>query len=148
VGFGAGSFRRKETIMLKLGSLACAVVVLVGLGSPGRAQPPSEAVPSQAFKTVHLMAVAPGQEAALKTAIGDFNAELKRAGCSGCAYHLMHMFAGSQSPFNVMVSADWPGRSEYVRVHDSAAFTSVYARNPVFGQLEAKQFYGRFVEAK
>jgi hypothetical protein len=134
--------------MVKLGSLACAIVLLVGLGSPGLAQPGPEAVPNQPFKTVHLMAVQPGQEAALRTAISDFNAELKRAGCSGCAYHLMHMFAGSQSPFNFMVSSDWPSRGEYVRVHDSAAFNSAYARNPVFGQLEAKQFYGRFVDVK
>ena len=134
--------------MLKHAALPCALVLLMALSSPGLAQPASDGVPNQPFKTVHLMAVQPAQDAALKAAIGDFNAELKRAGCSGCGYHLMHMFAGSQSPFNVMVSADWPSRGEYVRVHDSAAFKSAYARNPVFGQLEAKQFYGRFVEAR
>jgi hypothetical protein len=138
----------REIIMLKLGRLACAIVLVVGLGSPSLAQQPSASVPDQAFKTVHLMAVEPAQEPALRTAVSAFNAELKRQGCTGCAYHLMRMFVGSQSPFNFMVSSDWPGRSEYVRVHDSAAFASAYARNPVFGQLEAKQFYGRFVDVK
>jgi hypothetical protein len=134
--------------MFKLGRLACAIVILVGLGSPGRAQQTPASVPDQPFKTVHLMAVEPAQEPALRTAVSDFNAELKRQGCAGCAYHVLRMFVGSQSPFNFMVSSDWPGRSEYVRVHDSAAFASAYARNPVFGQLEAKQFYGRFTEVK
>jgi hypothetical protein len=132
--------------MTKQGFLACAVALVMGFGSSANAQRTPQAVPDEPFTTFHLMAVEPTDEGALKAAIDDFNGEFKKEGCAGCAYHLLRMLSGSQTPYNFAVYADWPSQSEYTRIHDSVAYASTAARNPVFAALEEKQFYGRFIE--
>ncbi len=134
--------------MIKLPSLACTALLLLVSASGSVAQQAPDAVPDQPFKTVHLMAATSTDEPALKTAISALNAEVKRQGCLRCAYHLSRMFVGSQSPYSYMMTSDWPSRTEYLRVHDSAGFVSVYAGNPILAKLERTQFYGRFVEVE
>lgn len=134
--------------MISFTPLACAGLMLLALPSVSHAQPGAEGLPDQPFKTVHLMAVEPAQEGALRAAIGDFNAEFSKEGCAACAYHLLRMVAGSEGSYNVLVYSDWPSRAEYVRIHGSAGYASTAARNPVFADLESRQFYGRFVEIR
>ncbi len=133
--------------MIKTRSLAWAVVVFLVRGSVASAQT-HKALPDRPFKTFHLMAVEPSKESALKAAINDFNRDFIKEGCSACSYHLLQMFVGSQGPYNFIVYADWPNQDAYTRIHASATYASTAARNPVFAELEDKQFYGRFVEVK
>ena len=129
-------------------ALAGLPLLLLALAGPARAQAAADAVPEGPFKTVHLMAVAPAQEAGLQAAVREFNDAFRRSGCAACAYHLLHMTTGSQSPYNTLVYADWPSRSEYLRLHDSDAYAAVGVRHPEFEALQAQQFYGRFVESR
>ena len=108
--------------------------------------PPS--IPAGPFRTVHLMNVAPEQEGPLAAAIADLNAELRADHCPACSYRLFKLYVGNSDKPNYMITADWPGGTDYVRIHSSAGFAQVNARDPILATFSGAEYYGRFVEMK
>jgi hypothetical protein len=128
--------------------LLCVIGFILALGSAAGAQQTPEAVPNESFKTVHLMIVAPAQEAGLVAAVHDFNRDFAEQGCPSCAYRLFKVFAGKDENYNYLMTSDWPSRDVYLKIHVSAAFNAVVERNPIMSSLYETEFYGRYAEVK
>jgi hypothetical protein len=112
------------------------------------AQPSDQSIPDQAFKSVHLMTVAPGQEADLKKALKDFNQFFAAQGCKTCGYHLFKASGDVDGHHNYLMIADWPNRSVYLSIHKSPGFGQVNEHNPVFAEIAETEVYGRYAEVK
>ena len=130
------------------GTLLFAMTFIASLGSQARAQQALQAYPIGPFKTVHLMVVPPGKEAILMAAVKDFNRGFAEQGCSSCVYRIFKAAVAKDSRYNYMMTADWPGRDEYLKIHASPAFEAASRRNPIMGDLADTEFYGRYVEIK
>ena len=125
-------------------------VLLASTSLAARARPVSDpdAIPDAPFKTVHFIKATPVQAAALASAAGDLNRALARDGCSTCAYHVFRLYSGPPTQFDYMMTADWPGRAEYLRLHGSPGYSQVSRRNPILSDLSGGEIYGRYVEVK
>jgi hypothetical protein len=117
-----------------------------GPAATGRQLP--QAVPDGPFKTVHLLAVAPNQEEALKLAVAHYNEVFAAQGCPACAYHLFKMYIGNEEQYNYLMTSDWPGGDLYLKIHTSAAYNAVTKRDPIMADLEGAEIYGRFIEVR
>ena len=124
--------------------LLLAITLLASGGALAQQAP----IPDAPFKTVHLMKVAPAQEAALQAAVNDFNREFAAQGCTTCAYRLFKTVTASDPSFSYLMTADWPGGADYRKIHMSDGFAAVTKRNPIVTELGATEFYGRYVDVK
>jgi hypothetical protein len=120
-------------------------IALMGIGSASAQEALS--VPDAPFKTIHLMKVTPAQEAALKTAVRDFNREFAEQGCKTCVYRLSKIVRTKDESFSFLMTADWPGGETYKKIHASAGFAKVTNRNPIIIDLGKTEFYSRYVDA-
>ena len=106
------------------------------------------APPAGPFKAVHLMTMTADQEAKQMAFIKDANQVFAKLGCANCAYHLYKSGAAGGGKYNHMMSSDWPGRDEYIKLHASDDYKALGKKHPVMEELEKTQFYERFVEVK
>ena len=131
--------------MPKFRVLLCAAALISGTASAASAQ---QSIPAGPFQTVHMMIVAPGQEAALVAAVRDINRVFQAEGCSACAYHLAKLAGGQSIKYNYIMTGDWPGRDGYMKIHTSADYIKSGQKNPVLGVLSQTELYGEYVAVK
>jgi hypothetical protein len=132
------------------GSLKVLTLAVALASGPGvsTAQSVVEGIPDGPFKSVHFVKATALQEAAVAAEIRDLNQALSQAGCPTCSYHLFKLFSGPRTQYAYMVTAEWPGRSEYVRLHASPAFAAASRRSRLISDLSGSEIYGRYVEVQ
>jgi hypothetical protein len=131
----------------RLPGLALTIVLASGPGV-SRAQSAIESIPDGPFRSVHFIKATALQQATVAAEVKDLNEALLQAGCATCSYHVFKLFSGPQTQYSYMVTADWPGRSEYIRLHTSPAFAEASRRSRLISDLSGSEIYGRYVEVK
>jgi hypothetical protein len=134
--------------MHKLSKSLSAAAFIASLGSAAAAQPSAESIPVGPFKTMHMMIVPQGKEAALMAAAKDYNREFAAEGCPTCGYHVFKLGDHQDSKYNYAMIGEWPGRDVYIKLHVAPKVKEITQKNPFMIEVEKTQIYGRYVEMK
>jgi hypothetical protein len=105
-----------------------------------------DAAPKGAFKTVHLVTLAPTEEATLTAALAEINAAVAKAGHAEIRYRLYKVTGKQAGNYNYMWEAAFPSGAVYDTVHQSPAFHAAIKMHPEIDDLRKHEVYNRYVE--
>jgi hypothetical protein len=107
-----------------------------------------EPAPEGAFKTVHLVTLAPADASALMAALADVNTALDTAGHTDIRYRLFKVTGKQAGSYNYLWEASWPSAAVYEAVHKHPAFEAATKKHPEIDHLRSKEIYNRYVEVR
>ncbi len=123
------------------------LLVLAGtLGSPALVAQMSAPAPSEGFKAVHLVSLAPSQESSLLAALAEVNAAVAQAGHPDIQYRLYKVIGKQDGKYTHMWESTWPSGAVYDQVHKHAAFDAATKKHPEIEELMKDEVYNRYVE--
>jgi hypothetical protein len=120
-------------------------VVLVGTLAIGTLAA-QDAAPKGTFKTVHLVTLAPTEEATLTAALAEINAAVAKAGHAEIRYRVYKVTGKQAGNYNYMWEAAFPSGAVYDSVHQNPAFQAAIQKHPEFDRLRNNEVYNRYVE--
>jgi hypothetical protein len=132
----------KMTTPFLLRLIFCAAIGLVSAVAQNDDPPPN-----QPFQTVHLINLRSADEQkAFLAALTDINAAIAKAGCANCVYHLWKVIGTQAGAYNYLWTSNWPGRTVYVNVHNSAGYQAALNKHQEMDAVMNAQIYNRYVE--
>jgi hypothetical protein len=105
-----------------------------------------EPAPKGAFKAVHLVTLAPSEEASLRAALVDVNAAIAKAGHPEIRYQLFRIAGKQAGNYNLLWESSWPSGAVYDQVHNSPAFQETTKKHPEIEELRKAEVYNRYTE--